>query len=222
MVDVSGLTLALDACTYVGTVAVLRDGAVIAERVAAMRGESEERLMPAVLAVLADAGAVPRDVARVVCGAGPGSFTSLRIAASIAKGIAQGAGVPLYAVSSLALVVAGAAPALAPGHYLAALDAMRGERYAQPCMLHPDGRVAADGEVVLASAEQLAKFGETIVVGPLEATPRPPHARGVAALLAACVAAGPVNLDTWEPSYGRLAEAQVKWEAAHGRPLSAP
>jgi tRNA threonylcarbamoyladenosine biosynthesis protein TsaB len=29
----------------------------------------------------------------------------------------------------------------------------------------------------------------------------------------------PVALDTWEPAYGRLAEAQVKWEAAHGRPL---
>jgi len=31
---------------------------------------------------------------------------------------------------------------------------------------------------------------------------------------------GPVPLDTWEPSYGRLAEAQVKWEASHGRALS--
>jgi tRNA threonylcarbamoyladenosine biosynthesis protein TsaB len=31
-----------------------------------------------------------------------------------------------------------------------------------------------------------------------------------------------VALATWEPAYGRLAEAQVKWEAAHGRPLAAP
>ena len=29
----------------------------------------------------------------------------------------------------------------------------------------------------------------------------------------------PVDLASWEPAYGRLAEAQVKWEAAHGRPL---
>jgi tRNA threonylcarbamoyladenosine biosynthesis protein TsaB len=27
------------------------------------------------------------------------------------------------------------------------------------------------------------------------------------------------DLATWEPAYGRLAEAQVKWEAAHGRAL---
>jgi tRNA threonylcarbamoyladenosine biosynthesis protein TsaB len=184
-----------------------------------MRGEHEERLMPAVLAALADVGAVPRDVARVVCGAGPGSFTSLRIAAGIAKGVAHGAGVPLYAVSSLALVVAGADPALPPGRYIAALDAMRGERYAQTVVLGPDGRVAADGALAMATVEQLAASGDR-VLGPLEAVAHAPHARGVAALLDGCLADGPVDLDAWEPSYGRLAEAQVRWEAAHGRPLA--
>jgi tRNA threonylcarbamoyladenosine biosynthesis protein TsaB len=32
---------------------------------------------------------------------------------------------------------------------------------------------------------------------------------------------GPVDLASWEPTYGRLAEAQVKWEKAAGRPLTA-
>ena len=215
-----GLTLALDASTGQGTVAVLRDGVVVAVREAMMRGEHEERLMPAVLAALADAGAVPRDVARVVCGAGPGAFTSLRIAAGIAKGVAQGAGMPLFAVSSLVLVVAGADAALPSGRYIATLDAMRGERYAQSVLVLADGTVRADGVQSLATVEQLAA-AESLVVGPLEPTPRLPHARGVAAMLADCIAAGPVDLDAWEPSYGRLAEAQVKWEAAHGRPLAA-
>lgn len=215
----SGLTLALDASTYVGTVAVLSDGVVVAAREALMRGEHEERLMPAVLAALADARAVPRDVARVVCGAGPGSFTSLRIAAGIAKGVAHGADVPLYAVSSLALVVAGASPALPPGRYIAALDAMRGERYAQTIVVLANGRVVADGASALATCEQLAATGDR-VVGPLDPGAHAPHARGVAAMIEACLAEGPVDLDAWEPSYGRLAEAQVRWEAAHGRPLA--
>jgi tRNA threonylcarbamoyladenosine biosynthesis protein TsaB len=30
---------------------------------------------------------------------------------------------------------------------------------------------------------------------------------------------GPVAVDSWEPAYGRLAEAQVQWEARHGTPL---
>ena len=124
------LTLALDASTYIGTVAVLRDGAVIAESAAAMRGEDEERLMPAVIATLAEAGCTAAAVQRVICGAGPGSFTSLRIAGAIAKGIAFGNDIPLFGVSSLALIVAGYRPSLKAGRYLALLDAMRAERYA--------------------------------------------------------------------------------------------
>jgi tRNA threonylcarbamoyladenosine biosynthesis protein TsaB len=46
------------------------------------------------------------------------------------------------------------------------------------------------------------------------------HARNAVACVALAIAAGPVDLARWEPMYGRLAEAQVKWEAAHGRPLA--
>jgi hypothetical protein len=28
-----------------------------------------------------------------------------------------------------------------------------------------------------------------------------------------------VDIASWEPEYGRLAEAQVRWERAHGMPL---
>jgi len=40
-------------------------------------------------------------------------------------------------------------------------------------------------------------------------------------LLNQIIDAGPIAIETWEPDYGRLAEAQVRWEAAHGRPLGA-
>ena len=217
------VTLALDAATYEGSVAVIRDGRVIAERTVAMRGETEERLMPAVLAVLAEAGAAVRDVERVVCGEGPGSFTSLRIAGAIAKGIAFGNVIPLYAVSSLALLVAGA-HGLPGGTYLAVLDAMRGERFVAPFARAADGALTVLGpaaRVTAAEAEQAAVRGNAVAIGPLEATKGAPHARGVAPLLQAIVRAGAVSVDAWEPTYGRLAEAQVKWEAAHGRPLQA-
>jgi len=48
-----------------------------------------------------------------------------------------------------------------------------------------------------------------------------PRARGVAAIEDLLESRGPVDIGSWEPSYGRLAEAQVRWEAAHGKPLSA-
>ena len=46
-----------------------------------------------------------------------------------------------------------------------------------------------------------------------------PHARNVAYLTKLLDATAPADLARWEPQYGRLAEAQVRWEAEHGRPL---
>ena len=215
------LTLALDASTYVGTVAVLRGGDVASEGEAQMRGEREERLMPAVADVLAAAHADAADLDRVVCGGGPGSFTSLRIAASIAKGIALVYGIPLIAVSSLALIVA--ARRRSAGRYLAVLDAMRGDVYASLVEVGTDGEVISVAPATLlpaADVDVLAASEQALVIGAGRHTEGAPHARGVARM-SAFLDEGRVSLQRWEPAYGRLAEAQVKWEAAHGRELPA-
>lgn len=220
------ITLALDASTYRGTVAVLRDAEVLAEREVAMRGETEERLMPAVAEVLRAAGTDVGAIDRVVCGSGPGSFTSLRIAASIAKGIASGRGITLHAVSSLLLVAAGAASPLPAGPYRVLLDAMRGERFALDVEVDADGRIAAAGSFVRTAAAEVDDLagagGRRVLDASAEGGKTfAPHARGVAQIIRQGSLGSPVSLDSWEPDYGRLAEAQVKWEAAHGRALPA-
>jgi hypothetical protein len=58
------------------------------------------------------------------------------------------------------------------------------------------------------------------VVGPGQGIDAHPHARGVGPILDWIVQLGPVDLASWEPDYGRLAEAQVRWEATHGRKLT--
>ena len=73
-----------------------------------MRSGAEEHLLPAIGDALREAGATVRDLGRVVCGAGPGSFTSLRVSASLAKGLAFAQQIPLLAVPSLALIAADA------------------------------------------------------------------------------------------------------------------
>jgi tRNA threonylcarbamoyladenosine biosynthesis protein TsaB len=215
-------TLALEASTYAGTVAVIRDGAVVAERDVAMRGEREERLMPAVAEALAEAGVEVAVLDRIVCGAGPGSFTSLRIAGAIAKGLALASRSPLVAVSSPFLIAAGARPALPPGRYVAVLDALRGDVFAAVFAI-TDGAIVEEspaGIVARADLDAFARDRSARLVGPAEPLAAAPHARGAAALGRLAAWPPPVDLATWEPEYGRLAEAQVRWEAAHGRALT--
>jgi tRNA threonylcarbamoyladenosine biosynthesis protein TsaB len=215
-------TLVLESATYAGSVALLRDGALLGAREIAMRGREHEALMPAVADLLAEHGVAPTALTRVVCGAGPGSFTSLRIGGAIAKGIALAAACELVPVSSLALVVAGREP-LVPGRYLAALDALRGEHYVALFQVD-DGTLHALGperRAPSAEVSRLAESLEAVAVGPdrhgVEHTvPRAAAAARLARLLDETPAA---DLARWEPAYGRLAEAQVKWEADHGRAL---
>lgn len=179
--------------------------------------------MPAVADALAEAGVAPNAIDRVVCGEGPGSFTSLRIAGAIAKGLALSANAPLYPVSSLLLIVAGSESPLAPGRYVAALDAMRGDVFA--CVFAvTDTAITAESPTTIvprASFPEFAREHAARATGPAEATAVAPHARGVATLGTLVPWPSPADLATWEPNYGRLAEAQVKWEAAHGRALTA-
>ena len=220
----AGWTLALDAAASTGTIAVLRDGDVVAARTVEMRSRDEERYFPAVLETLREAGASVAALDRVVCGAGPGSFTALRVTGAVAKGLCEGRGIPLFGVPSLALIVAAADATRAPGRWLATLDALRGERYAAVVTVAPGGAVASlesHGLVPIAEvAVRAAALGAT-PIGPDEAQAALPHARGVARCWGLIEAAGAADLAGWEPVYGRLAEAQVKWEAAHGRPLVA-
>jgi len=66
------------------------------------RREQAARLVPAVDEALATAHVKPDQVAGIVVGEGPGSFTGVRIAAATAKGLAHVWDVPLWAASSLA------------------------------------------------------------------------------------------------------------------------
>jgi tRNA threonylcarbamoyladenosine biosynthesis protein TsaB len=212
------LTLALEAATSLGSVAVLRGGELLASREVAMRSGAEEHLLPAIDESLREARATTRDLARVVCGAGPGSFTSLRVSASLAKGIAFAREIPLHAVPSLALIAADAS--LADGVYLAVLDALRGDVFAA-AYARAGTQVTELSPVRLIPRDSLAREAAVLhatVIGPEERPRTSPRAANVVRL-GAWLAMPPVSLAAWEPDYGRLAEAQVRWELAHGRPL---
>jgi tRNA threonylcarbamoyladenosine biosynthesis protein TsaB len=86
-----------------------------------------ERLLPLIDTLFAEAQLRPSQLGAIVCAAGPGSFTGLRIGLATAKGLCLAIGAPMVLVPSLEAICADApASALA----LAAIDAFRGEVYA--------------------------------------------------------------------------------------------
>jgi tRNA threonylcarbamoyladenosine biosynthesis protein TsaB len=118
--------LALETATSLGSVAVWRDGLAI-ECSFNIKGSHSERVLPAVDHALEVTGTLPEDIAALIVGSGPGSFTGVRIAASMAKGWTMARGTPLFAYSSLLALAAGTGVS---GPVCAAFDARRGEVYA--------------------------------------------------------------------------------------------
>lgn len=220
------LTLALDASTYTGTAALLCGAAQLGATDVPMRNVGRETLLPAVAELLQMSGRTMDDVDRIVCGSGPGSFTGLRIAASIAKACAMRTGargeIPFYGVSSLLLIVAGNDIAREPGRYVAVLDALRGDVYAAAFEVGQDLAIVEIEAMSVRPRDSVDPVATRLgarVVGPDQAMRCAPHARGVARIQSLLTAAPVADLATWEPEYGRAAAAQQRWEEAHGRPL---
>jgi tRNA threonylcarbamoyladenosine biosynthesis protein TsaB len=221
----SGLLLVLEASSRAGSVALV-DGQQVRGRVDVPMGVSrDDGLFPAVQQLLAEAGLTAASLAGLACGAGPGSFTSLRIAASLAKGLAHGAARPLYAVPSLLLAAAAYGQA---GRYVVHGDALRGERFTLLVDVHADRSVTSRGVHERIAFEALDEYALAHGAHRLAVSGSPDATRDAAVVqpdAAAVVhAAGgswwtPVALATWEPEYGRLAEAQVVWERTHGHAL---
>lgn len=218
-----GPLLVIEASTARGSVATVASGRVLARAAVAMGASRDDLLFPAVLNLLRECALQPSELGAVVCGAGPGSFTSLRIAASLAKGLAHGAGLALYAVPSLLLAPRLATPA---GEYVVHGDALRGERYALRVRIDDRGLRFAGGIVHRVAFTDLPAFsgaGRRIAVGQSSSTVEEfdvvdPEAANVVGI-GDWRGLGPLAIADWEPAYGRLAEAQVVWETKHGHAL---
>ena len=91
-------------------------------------------LIPAALALLAQAGIGIGDLDAIAFGRGPGAFTGLRTACAVAQGLAFGAGKPVLAIDTLAAVAEAARLAIDPAapelDVWVAMDARMDEIYA--------------------------------------------------------------------------------------------
>jgi tRNA threonylcarbamoyl adenosine modification protein YeaZ len=228
--------LAIDTATDRASVALGSGGRDAVEEALDGARQHASGLLPMVDRLLQRAAVEFERVGGVLLSDGPGSFTGLRVGASVAKALVRAQGLEVRTAPSLMVRAAGHA---GPGDVtLAVADALRGEVYAAAYRFEPAAvatlvppsvwrveRLIAEaprpdrivGDAPADALARLATWARRDVVSGAAAWPR------AAWLLGLLDRAGALqriaNLDLWEPEYGRPAEAQARWERVHGRPL---
>lgn len=120
--------LALDTSSLSCT-AALQCGEDIIERHAERPREHTNLIVPMIRELVTEAAVTFRDLDGIVLGVGPGSFIGVRIATSVAQGIAYASGLGIVPVSSLAAVAAAALSEAGIEEVVVAQDAHLGEVY---------------------------------------------------------------------------------------------
>ena len=160
------LVLAFDTGSPLTSVAVARGVAVLAEE-AVERASSSDSILALIDAVLARAGAVPRDLCELCVLRGPGSFTGLRIGLATALGLHQALGVRVAAMPTLRVLAEVAASPAQAERVVAVVDALRGQWFAQTFArtTSRDAELEALGPPEIVDAAALASFGPATIVG---------------------------------------------------------
>jgi len=204
------IILALEFSAVERSVALAREGVVLAEaRDTGARATNAFRLIET---VLASAGVTRKEVGTVAVGLGPGSYTGMRAAVSVAQGWQLARGVQLRGVDAVTALTVQAQAAGIWGRVNILIDAQRGEFYLATWELAATERREVMPLQIVSAADVTGRAGE-IFVGPDAArvggTVLYPAAATVARLAAGFPAAG--VSDVLEPVYLRESTF-VKWQ----------
>ncbi|QQD84898.1 tRNA (adenosine(37)-N6)-threonylcarbamoyltransferase complex dimerization subunit type 1 TsaB [Jeotgalicoccus sp. ATCC 8456] len=100
------ISLLIDTSNQALSVALNRDGKLVAEINTNFKKTHSETLLENINKLLNIGDIKKQDIDRVIVARGPGSYTGIRIAATVAKMLAKGLNIPLYSVSSLFVLAA--------------------------------------------------------------------------------------------------------------------
>jgi tRNA threonylcarbamoyladenosine biosynthesis protein TsaB len=233
---VTGPWLAIDTATDIASVAIRAGENTVARSIRGARQHAAQ-IIPLIEQVLTAASLPLDQVAGIVVGDGPGSFTGLRIGWAVAKGLMHD-GRPLIAIPSLLAAARSAGVETVAACY----DALRGQVFGavyafagdrvqalvapQVCTI-AELAAATPRQPLLAVGDGAERYREAVREwtgrAPISLETLPPVAGALLDLLDYDGARRALeDPSVAEPVYGRPAEAQVKWEKSHGRPLPNP
>ncbi|MDM0065749.1 tRNA (adenosine(37)-N6)-threonylcarbamoyltransferase complex dimerization subunit type 1 TsaB [Variovorax sp. J31P207] len=163
--------LAFDTSTEALSIAV-RHGDLLLEHSGTGGAQSSASLIPLIQQLLGAAGLSLRELDAIAFGRGPGSFTGLRTACSVAQGLGYGAGVRLLPIDTLHAVAEEAHDRFGATRVVAVLDARMDQVYAagydfgvewvasEAELLAPEGVVVPEGWALAGNA--FAAYGERL------------------------------------------------------------
>jgi len=206
--------VAIDTTSEFGSIALVQDGEVVEETLLHSPDGFGHVLFPQLAALIERHGWSFDQVTGFAAGAGPGSFTGVRVGLAAVKGLAETAGVQAAAVSNLeAMALLGSAALRAPF-----FDARRGEifgalydcelRVVRPAAAQPLpawlASLPPEAELLTPDA---APFADALGGRPVTVTPR--ALAGAIGRLALAQLRDPLVLDA---NYVRRSDAELNWK----------
>jgi tRNA threonylcarbamoyl adenosine modification protein YeaZ len=205
----SAVFLALDTATDRPTLALGTSADPGADAVIAHRHDLSGAIDRVARELFTSRGIAPSSLSGVIAADGPGSFTGLRIGIAFAKGLARALDIPMLAAPSLLGAARGVSAA---GVVVAEYGALRGDVYRAVYRFEA-------GRIMVLSAPALVPAVTPPLVEGAFLTASDSDASAAALLGMAGLTGGPEALKdpaSWEPSYGRRAEAEVRLLARDG------
>lgn len=225
--------LAIESSNQTMSAAVVDNGRLVAEINTNGHLQHSTQLMPAIDRVLTIAEWEPSDLERIAVAKGPGSYTGVRIGATIAKTLAWTLGLPLVPVSSLKIIAANAEGETE--RIIPIIDARRKNcytgiyRYENQTLVNlvPDRHVASEewfsrllaeegnylfiGEDIIIYKDRISElFGERArFAGQSQALPR------ASVLAALSTHETEIDPHLFVPEYLKNPEAEDKWQEKH-------
>jgi tRNA threonylcarbamoyladenosine biosynthesis protein TsaB len=193
------LILAFDTATTVATSALVDDGETVAERTSV-----PTRILEDVDALLRQGGTKATALEGIVVGAGPGSFTSLRMGLSAARALALALQIPVAGVSTLDALAAGS-----PGA-LPVIDARRREVFTvvggEPVAVDPAALELERGTVCV--GDGAVRYRDVLEEAGAEVPPDDSEVHVPRASLHAALARAFGPAEAVEPLYVRVPDAE--------------
>jgi tRNA threonylcarbamoyladenosine biosynthesis protein TsaB len=205
------LILAADSSLPILSVALLADRSLLGSIALEGKGSRNEKLLPAIDWLLAEAGVDRREIELFATTRGPGSFTGVRIGLATMQGLALALGRPVCALSTHEAIALGDPD---PGRIAIVDDAGRGEFYVSLFHRHaeivaPRLATAKEGAELTSKAGLVISVGEFVQHGNV----------AVGCARRARELAGTPDAERYRdvtPIYVRLAEAEVKLQQKQG------